>query len=509
MTAQLQIAFLDQPPAGLADLESVRRSVSSAFYEWVRHFDATAGTYTVNVTFQTRTVPNGAPSDTAIYGDTYLAVGNNPLHFNLNIASAFGVDIAGRSGVSPVVPPLTLYINPASFGNTGGNIVPLLERQFGHALGIRSARGLTPTQPVPTSVETTYDINVAGEEPGRFGPSSGPLTFYGPNAEAAYGGPVLLSGADASNPVNPNGSLIDPTQPGTNALTPLQVALLRDAGAPALTDQELQEHAIARLYFGALGRVADSAGLVLQAAAYQTAPSGLATVGDRLVGSAEFQARYGSLSDADFVRTVFRNVYGRGASDTDLASGLQALQPGAAGLTRGGLLSVYTQSDEARGRLSANANVTYSGTAEAQAARIYDTAFGRDADPGGFVVVTRAIINGATLGQLAQGFLGSAEFANRYGAAPSDAALVTGLYRNTLGRAPEAAGQALYTNALAAGLSRADLVVAFSESPEHTRLLIAKDTQPPVSGFYSLATTPHLGIIATLTGTLYVAPNYP
>jgi len=248
--------------------------------------------------------------------------------------------------------------------------------------------------------------------------------------------------------------------------------------------------------------VADSAGLVQQTAGYQTALSGLISIADGFVASGEFSARYSTLPDADFVRTVFQNVFGRAATADEVASGVASLNRPRFGFSRGGLLNAYAQSDEARGRLSANANVTYSGTAEAQAARIYDTAFGRDADPGGFVGVTRALINGATLGQIAVGFLGSAEFANRYGTGPSDAALVTGLYQNTLGRAPEAAGQALYTNALAAGLSRADLVVAFSESQEHTRLLIAKDTQPAAAGLASLETLPHLGIIPTLTSIL-------
>ena len=125
---------------------------------------------------------------------------------------------------------------------------------------------------------------------------------------------------------------------------------------------------------------------------------------------------------------------------------------------------------------------------------MYDTAFGRDADPGGFVAYTRAIIDGTALQQVSLSFLGSAEFANRYGVAPSDAALVTGLYQNTLGRAPEAAGQALYVGALAAGLSRADLVVSFSESQEHINLVAARATARDAAGLY-VDTAPHLGII--------------
>ena len=117
----------------------------------------------------------------------------------------------------------------------------------------------------------------------------------------------------------------------------MQVALLRDAGLPALTDQELLEHDIARLYFGAFGQVADSAGLVLQTVSFQTALSGLVTIGDGLVASAEFTARYGKLSDSDFVRTVFQNVFGRAATADDVASGVASLNRPRFGFSRGGL----------------------------------------------------------------------------------------------------------------------------------------------------------------------------
>lgn len=54
-----------------------------------------------------------------------------------------------------------------------------------------------------------------------------------------------------------------------------------------------------------------------------------------------------------------------------------------------------------------------------------------------------------------------------YGAAPSHAELVTLMYTNTLHRAPDEAGLAFWTNALASGnLSTTDLLVAFSESNE-------------------------------------------
>ena len=67
---------------------------------------------------------------------------------------------------------------------------------------------------------------------------------------------------------------------------------------------------------------------------------------------------------------------------------------------------------------------------------------------------------------------GSAEFAERYGN-PEDTAFVTLLYRNVLGREPDAPGLQTWTIALAGGESRADVVLDFSESAENIGLTSA------------------------------------
>ena len=284
--------------------------------------------------------------------------------------------------------------------------------------------------------------------------------------------------------------------------------MLRDAGLPALTDQEVVEHQIARLYFAAYGRIATGMELTGATRYYNAAlsvgtPSAaiLATIGAALVSDPALASGLASVPAADFVRTVFQNTYGRAVDDQTLSAITQFL--GASGtLGRGAVLYGLTDTDEARGRLSANANVTYSGTVEAQAARLYDTAFGRDADPGGFAQYTRALMNGFTLKQAAISFLQSGEFAARYGASPTDQALVDGLYQNTLGRAPDAAGEAQYLRALASGIfDRADLVVAFSESGEHIGLMAQRVGARDAAGLFLNPQTP-LGLIPVLSGTV-------
>lgn len=126
---------------------------------------------------------------------------------------------------------------------------------------------------------------------------------------------------------------------------------------------------------------------------------------------------------------------------------------------------------------------------------------GRPADPGGYAQYTRALINGFTLKQAAASFLQSGEFTAHYGASPSDQALVDGLYQNTLGRAPDTAGEAQYLKALASGtFDRADLVVALSESAEHIGLMAQRESARDAAGLF-VNTQPQLGIIPVLNGS--------
>jgi hypothetical protein len=107
--------------------------------------------------------------------------------------------------------------------------------------------------------------------------------------------------------------------------------------------------------------------------------------------------------------------------------------------------------------LSANAPVAY---------RLYLAALGRLPDQGGLEVQAHALDAGLTPLQLASNFYHSAEFQTRFGN-QSDAQFVTLLYQNVLGRTPDPGGFAVQVNALAQGLSREQLLLNFSESPEN------------------------------------------
>lgn len=65
---------------------------------------------------------------------------------------------------------------------------------------------------------------------------------------------------------------------------------------------------------------------------------------------------------------------------------------------------------------------------EHAATRLYQAAFGRAPDAAGLMLQSRALLAGTSLSTLANGFIGSAEFALRYGVNPSTGDFVNAMY---------------------------------------------------------------------------------
>lgn len=111
-------------------------------------------------------------------------------------------------------------------------------------------------------------------------------------------------------------------------------------------------------------------------------------------------------------------------------------------------------------------------THAAQAYRIYQAAFNRAPDSSGLGFWVKQIDNGATVTEVAQGFMQSAEFKGLYGEHPGNADMVTKFYQNVLHRAPDAGGLAFWTDVLNTGHGTAQYVLAqFAESPENVAAL--------------------------------------
>ncbi|MES3021250.1 MAG: DUF4214 domain-containing protein [Pseudomonadota bacterium] len=108
-----------------------------------------------------------------------------------------------------------------------------------------------------------------------------------------------------------------------------------------------------------------------------------------------------------------------------------------------------------------------------QAFRLYQAAFDRAPEPAGVGYWIDQMDHGATLHEVAAGFIASPEFAALYGANPSNEQFIGGLYQNVLGREPDAGGYDYWMGELAKpGVDRAAVLAAFSESAENQAQLI-------------------------------------
>jgi hypothetical protein len=109
---------------------------------------------------------------------------------------------------------------------------------------------------------------------------------------------------------------------------------------------------------------------------------------------------------------------------------------------------------------------------EAEVYRVYQAAFDRKPDAGGLGYWIGAHRAGLSMDALAAQFIGSSEFAAKYGKNVSDRDFVALLYQNILHRAPEQAGLDWWTGALGSGVTRAGALASFSDSGENRQLVL-------------------------------------
>ena len=102
-----------------------------------------------------------------------------------------------------------------------------------------------------------------------------------------------------------------------------------------------------------------------------------------------------------------------------------------------------------------------------KAYRLYRAAFDRKPDSAGLGFWIAALDGGAPIEMMAEGFIKSVEFANLIGTSPTNAHILTAVYRNVLHRAPDEAGFAYWLNQMDNGVSVQRLLIDFSESAEN------------------------------------------
>lgn len=251
---------------------------------------------------------------------------------------------------------------------------------------------------------------------------------------------------------------------GTDELTGIEVLQFLDGRLSF--DTGASTTVVYRLYDAAFDRAPDVFGLADYARAIQEGRTTVQQILDVFAASAEFQARYGGLTNEQFVADMYRFSLNR-EPDGGAAVYINALNNGSA--TRAQILGIFSESQEHQNAI--NAIVTSRGLFvqdehTASVARLYDSVFNRLPDLGGLKAYRDALDNGYTLNDVAAVLVASPEFQTRFGNL-SNQQFVEQIYRFVLDREGDAAGVQSYVTALNNGASRTDVVLVLSESQEH------------------------------------------
>ncbi len=215
---------------------------------------------------------------------------------------------------------------------------------------------------------------------------------------------------------------------------------------------------VTRLYAAGLGRLPTPADLALWTRAADAGGFGLADIAHAITSSPEFIRDRGGGTDADLVTGLYHAALSRTPDAGGAALWTALLQ--ATG-DRGAVLQGLANSPEGQAALGRIAGSTNG----AEAFRLYAAAFGRN--PSSAEVLLRASQLGslATPLGVARDFAVSTEWAIRT-AGLDDMGFVTGLYANTLHRAPAGVEAQVWTDALRGGAGRAALLVSMADSTE-------------------------------------------
>ena len=260
------------------------------------------------------------------------------------------------------------------------------------------------------------------------------------------------------------------TGEGTDTLISVEVLDFADGRLVFNADDPIAQ--ALRLYRAALGREPDQAGLNYQADLIQRGVA-LSDVAAGFSNSPEFRARYGSLGDDALVTQLYHNVLKREPSAADLGFYRGQLR---SGFDRDDILANFSESPENKALTNgAVANGVWDRSENgASVARLYDTVLGRAPDASGLRYYRDQLDRSTnTLLGIVRDFTDSPEFQARYGNT-SNAAFVDVLYHNTLDRSAGVVESNYYVTRLDTGtLTRPQVVLGFSESPEHINLMAA------------------------------------
>jgi parallel beta-helix repeat protein len=251
---------------------------------------------------------------------------------------------------------------------------------------------------------------------------------------------------------------------GTDALTSVEV--LQFVDGRMVFDVSDPAAIVYRMYDSAFNRAPDSLGLNSWITALENGKS-VSSMAAAFAASSEFKAKYGALSNQQFVEQLYRNVLDREGDAGGVSHWANALD--ASTLNRGQVLAKFSESAEhiSLMRPAVEKGLWDQDETAVSVARLYYAAFDRAPDAGGLTGWTDSVKSGNALANVADKFAASAEFKATYGSL-SNQKFVEQLYLNSLDRQGDAGGINYWTQTLDAGqLDRGDVLVRFSESFEH------------------------------------------
>ncbi len=243
-------------------------------------------------------------------------------------------------------------------------------------------------------------------------------------------------------------------------INPIEAVLLTDSTLSVGPDTN--EATIQRLYEGLLGRGGDTGGLSAFDAQLATGTS-KTTVAIEILNSNEYLAGHGTQSDAQLVTSLYQDLLGR-APDPGGAALWSGLLGG--GVSRGDVATAIADSPEAKSHLApTTAQLYVPNAAGTLVHELFETGLGREVDLASLPSFKTAYAT-QTPAQLAADIAGSPEFINDH-IGQNNAAYVSSLYQDGLGRAPDAAGSALWTGQLDSGsATRSDVLLNIAVSSE-------------------------------------------
>lgn len=242
---------------------------------------------------------------------------------------------------------------------------------------------------------------------------------------------------------------------------------------------------IVRLYLGALGRPPDPDGLRFWVARYGAGLS-LDSIAAAFADSPDYAARFAG-PDAAFVAALYREVLGRDPDPAGESSWIAAL---AAGTSRAAALVAFTESGEFVARShTVEPTAPYRpmvpgmdlGVSD-RVLRLFVAMLGRLPTPDELGWDAGRLARGTSLDALGDEVAGSPEFAAHAGGPLDDASFVALLFRQALGREPDADGSAHWASLLGAGTRRGEVAADLSDSAEMVARTVTAAPAAPAGG---------------------------